>query len=74
MLNTQYIFKVYITDKKGRTCLHVASSYGHYNMVALLISNGAELGAKDKVCSFKSYKNKKVRRNNDKKLCYAFDK
>ncbi|KAL7641411.1 UNVERIFIED_CONTAM: hypothetical protein RMT77_008551 [Armadillidium vulgare] len=48
LLLSKSVEQVFINDKRGRTSLHIASTHGHYNMVALLISNGAELGAKDK--------------------------
>ena len=41
--------KVSITDKEERTGLHIAASHGRHNMVALMMGQGAELGAKDKV-------------------------
>lgn len=36
-------------DKRGRTGLHLAAMRGHYHLVALLMGQGAELGAKDRV-------------------------
>ena len=38
-------------DKRGRTGLHLAAMRGHYHLVALLMGQGAELGAKDRVSS-----------------------
>ena len=38
-----------MSDKKGRTGLHIAANNGHYDMVALLMGQGVELGAKDRV-------------------------
>ncbi|KAG7161085.1 Ankyrin-3-like 5, partial [Homarus americanus] len=35
-------------DKRGRTGLHLAAMHGHYHLVALLMGQGAELGAKDR--------------------------
>ena len=38
-----------MTDHAGRTCLHVAASSGHYDMVQVLIGQGADLNVADKV-------------------------
>jgi ankyrin repeat protein len=38
-----------VTDNAGRTCLHVAASSGHYDMVQVLIGQGADLNVADKV-------------------------
>lgn len=38
------------SDLNGKTCLHIASSYGHYAMVEVLLGQGAEINATDKVC------------------------
>ena len=43
------ILQVFTTDRSGKTGLHIAASHGHYDMVAQLMGNGAELGTKDKV-------------------------
>lgn len=37
-----------ITDKNGKTCVHVAAAAGHREMVALLLGQGAEINAQDK--------------------------
>ncbi|KAI1299277.1 Ankyrin-3 [Halotydeus destructor] len=37
-----------LTDKQGRTCVHLAASAGHKEMVALLLGQGAELNTQDK--------------------------
>ena len=37
-----------MTDNAGRTCLHVAASSGHYDMVQVLIGQGADLTTPDK--------------------------
>lgn len=36
-------------DKQGRTCLHFAAAYGHRDMVGMLLGQGAEINAADKV-------------------------
>ena len=36
-----------MTDKKGRTCLHVAASSGHFEMVQVLLGQGADLECPD---------------------------
>ena len=41
-----------VTDNAGRTCLHVAASSGHYDMVQVLIGQGADLNVADKVLKF----------------------
>lgn len=41
-----------VTDNAGRTCLHVAASSGHYDMVQVLIGQGADLNVADKVLGF----------------------
>ncbi|KAF2353344.1 Ion transport domain [Trinorchestia longiramus] len=46
--------QVHIADKKGRTGLHIAATHGHYDMVALLLGQGVELGAKDRVIAHPS--------------------
>ena len=40
---------IQVTDNAGRTCLHVAASSGHYDMVQVLIGQGADLNVADKV-------------------------
>jgi ankyrin repeat protein len=40
---------VQVTDNAGRTCLHVAAASGHYDMVQVLIGQGADLNVADKV-------------------------
>lgn len=37
-----------ITDKNGKTCVHVAAAAGHREMVALLLGQGAEINSQDK--------------------------
>jgi hypothetical protein len=37
------------TDKQGRTCVHLAAAYGRRDMVGLLLGQGAEINAADKV-------------------------
>ena len=37
-----------VTDNAGRTCLHVAAASGHYDMVQVLIGQGADLTTPDK--------------------------
>lgn len=37
------------SDLNGKTCLHIAASYGHYAMVEVLLGQGAEINATDKV-------------------------
>lgn len=36
----------------GRTALHYAASKGWVKVAELLLSNGAKINAKDKVCNF----------------------
>lgn len=36
-------------DLNGKTCLHIAATYGHYAMVEVLLGQGAEINANDKV-------------------------
>lgn len=36
------------TDRHGKTGLHIASSHGHYQMVEVLLGQGAEINATDK--------------------------
>ena len=36
-------------DKQGRTCVHLAAAYGQRDMVGLLLGQGAEINAADKV-------------------------
>ena len=36
-----------ITDKRGRTALHVASFYGQFKVVELLLERGADIHTKD---------------------------
>jgi hypothetical protein len=43
------IILVQVTDNAGRTCLHVAAASGHYDMVQVLIGQGADLNVADKV-------------------------
>lgn len=38
-----------ITDKNGKTCVHVAAAAGNKEMVALLLGQGAEINTQDKV-------------------------
>jgi len=40
------------SDLNGKTCLHIAASYGHYAMVEVLLGQGAEINATDKVSVF----------------------
>lgn len=40
------------TDKQGRTCVHLAAAYGRRDMVGLLLGQGAEINAADKVSVF----------------------
>jgi len=40
-----------LTDKQGRTCVHLAAAAGHKEMVSLLLGQGAEINAQDKVRS-----------------------
>ena len=37
-----------VTDNAGRTCLHVAAASGHYDMVQVLIGQGADLTTPDR--------------------------
>jgi hypothetical protein len=37
------------TDKLGRTSLHLSSAHGHSDMISMLLSQGAEVNAVDKV-------------------------
>lgn len=37
------------SDRDGRTCLHIASTHGHYQMVEVLLGQGAEINTTDKV-------------------------
>ncbi len=46
------IIFVQVTDNAGRTCLHVAAASGHYDMVQVLIGQGADLNVADKVKSY----------------------
>ena len=46
-----------MTDHAGRTCLHVAASSGHYDMVQVLIGQGADLNVADKVAEKLNPKN-----------------
>lgn len=39
-------------DRGGRTCLHIASTHGHYTMVEVLLGQGAEINETDKVNRF----------------------
>lgn len=41
------------SDLNGKTCLHIAATYGHYAMVEVLLGQGAEINATDKVCLYK---------------------
>lgn len=36
------------TDRHGKTGLHIASTHGHYQMVEVLLGQGAEINATDK--------------------------
>lgn len=36
------------SDRGGRTCLHIASTHGHYQMVEVLLGQGAEINETDK--------------------------
>ena len=38
-----------VTDNAGKTSLHVAAASGHYDMVQVLIGQGADLTISDKV-------------------------
>jgi len=38
-----------LTDQKGQTCLHVAASSGHYEMVQILLGQGSDYTIVDKV-------------------------
>ena len=38
-----------VTDNAGKTSLHVAAASGHYDMVQVLIGQGADLTIADKV-------------------------
>ena len=38
-----------IADKKGQTCLHVAASSGHFEMVQVLLGQGSDFTCTDKV-------------------------
>lgn len=40
------------SDLNEKTCLHIAATYGHYAMVEVLLGQGAEINATDKVCVF----------------------
>ena len=48
---------LYRTDKLGRTCLHFASAHGYSDMILMLLSQGAEVNAIDKVTIFIQYPN-----------------
>lgn len=39
-------------DKHGKTGLHIAAMNGHYAMVEVLLGQGAEIDANDRVCDF----------------------
>lgn len=43
------------SDLNGKTCLHIAATYGHYAMVEVLLGQGAEINATDKVFFFFKY-------------------
>lgn len=36
-------------DRHGKTGLHIAATHGHYQMVEVLLGQGAEINAVDKV-------------------------
>lgn len=36
-------------DKNGKTCLHIAATHGHLQMVEVLLGQGGEINATDKV-------------------------
>ena len=38
---------IQVKDSLGRTCLHLAASNGHWEMVQVLLGQGAELEAAD---------------------------
>ena len=38
-----------LTDQKGQTCLHVAASSGHYEMVQILLGQGSDYTIVDNV-------------------------
>ena len=38
-----------LSDQKGQTCLHVAASSGHYEMVQILLGQGSDYTITDKV-------------------------
>ncbi|ROI69406.1 Ankyrin-3 [Anabarilius grahami] len=39
---------LHLTDKRGRTCLHLAAAHGHVAMVRVLLGQGAEINHTDK--------------------------
>lgn len=41
--------QLYTADKYGRTALHLAASYGHRDMVSLLLGQGATINTQDNV-------------------------
>lgn len=43
------------SDRGGRTCLHIASTHGHYQMVEVLLGQGAEINETDKVIHYSKY-------------------
>jgi len=38
-----------LSDQRGQTCLHVAASSGHYEMVQILLGQGSDYTSVDKV-------------------------
>ena len=46
-----------VPDKSGQTCLHVAASSGHYEMVQVLLGQGSDYSSVDKVNQSSKYCN-----------------